>query len=105
MSDTVDAVRDAPVAGADASAPAGYLNFSSGEAINATTLTLSGGILSGSDNVTIGGASTWTDRSDERRVGEESTTHGSLYLATNNSTALNERAPKITAAATPTAGA
>ena len=38
----------------------GTLNLTSGEAIALTTLTLSGGILSGSDNVTVSGAMTWS---------------------------------------------
>jgi hypothetical protein len=36
------------------------LNLTSGEAIALTTLNLSGGTLSGSDNVTISGVATWT---------------------------------------------
>ncbi|HYV19767.1 MAG TPA: MopE-related protein [Verrucomicrobiae bacterium] len=38
----------------------GSIIFSSGEAINVTTLTQSGGLIGGSDTITVSGASTWS---------------------------------------------
>ena len=78
----------------------GNLNFSSGEAINVTTLNMSAGTLSGSDNVTISGATTWTG--GIMSGSGQTTTNGSLAITANNSTELAGRTLNINGGATVT---
>src|SRR5207244_1122268 len=70
-----------------------------------TSLTMSGGRLSGSDNVTLAGpaSSTWTGGT--MSGSGQTTTNGSLAITANNATELNGRTLNINGGATLTAGA
>jgi hypothetical protein len=83
------------------SASFGNLNFSSGEAINITTLNMSAGTLSGSDNLTISGATNWTG--GIMGGNGQTTTNGSLAITANNSSELAGRTLNIIGGATVTA--
>ena len=78
----------------------GNLNFSSGEAINVTTLNMSAGTLSGSDNLTISGATTWTG--GIMAGSGQTTTNGSLAITANNSPELAGRTLNINGGASVT---
>ena len=94
--------------GPDLSVTGGVLNLSSGEAVSETTLTLSSGNFTGTDNVTVSGATTWTGGS--LTGSGQLTTNGSLAITgsiTNNgsitvqgSGALSLGAPGINSTST-----
>ncbi|HEX2828325.1 MAG TPA: filamentous hemagglutinin N-terminal domain-containing protein [Burkholderiales bacterium] len=76
----------------------GTLNLSSGEAIAAPTLTLTGGTLAGTDNVTVSGAMTWLGGT---MAGSGSTTAaGTLAIGSASQKNLDGRALNNTGTAT-----